>query len=45
MTDTGGIVIEEVQSTEYVTVTAPLSMLAVFEGAVLNWLVTYTKKI
>ena len=40
MMDTGGIVIEEVQSTEYVTVTDPLFMLAVFEGAVLNWLVT-----
>jgi hypothetical protein len=40
MTDTGGIVIEEVQSTEYVTVTDPLFMLTVFEGTVFNWLVT-----
>lgn len=37
MTVTGGIFIEGVQSTEYVTFMDPLFMLAVFEGALLNW--------
>ncbi len=41
----GGTVIEGVQSTEYVTVMDPLFMLAVFEGAELNWLITKTKKL
>jgi len=36
MTDTGGIVIEGVQSTEYVTVIDPLILLSVFKGKLFN---------
>ena len=42
MTETGGMVIDGVQSTEYETVTDPLLRLAVFEVAELIIFVTST---